>query len=782
MTETKPTRDEIVAAASALASVCDGAHERDGHGYNGMDSVVAKSILGSRIKTDRQIRALWNILRKYHKQLSGMGFEYAQLVPPPAPSAGDDRRVYQDRGLVPPPPKREGVFLDVIQTPYGSQVTLQFEYDKHLVGAVQKLPKRWFDKEGKNTGIKSCWSIPADLQSVQGALLAFGDVKVELSPSVKAIFEKAEAAYAESRSASADLEIPTKLPLYPFQRAGVKWIDDRNGRAFDADDMGAGKSPTALGWLALRRERALPALVLAPATLRVNWVRETAKFTDFKCLVVSGSSSLKQFVKLGNRLGFDASDRPLPGYDLTILNYDLLSVETAKTWIKMLIKDEQVVYATAELAQVGKAAIPLLEKAMAKAGGAEIRNRLWKVITEINNLGDAARGIRMPRYIRVFVNGIPLPDFMKAGYQTLICDESHALKEVDAQRTMAALSISKLVKHAICLTGTPIKNRPKEIWSQTQIVDPKIFPKFFDFGIKFCNGHQTRFGYDWSGASNLEELDRVLRSTILIRRMKNQVLTELPEKTRVTIPFIIDEKLEKKYQKEAEPALERVARMKTERDEWKTFMGSMSTADQKKYASAHAEEASRKGRLHGQMVKDIEKIKQAAVDVKLEQSIQFILDTQEQVGKVLVFCMHHSTTDRIVAALEKEGIKTGVIDSRVDPAKRDPIKDAFQEGDTQVLVCGILAASEGLTLTAASTVIAVEFAWNPAQHDQAEARAHRDGQKNAVTVYYLIALGTVEEAIVKMVEAKREISNSVLGETDRTINEDGILDAIIAGL
>lgn len=780
--EAKPTRDEIVAAASALSARCDGAHEQDGQGYNGMDSVVAKSILRSKVHTDRQIRALWNILRKYHKQLSGLGFEYVQLVPPPVPSAGDDRRVYQDRGLVAPPPKREGVFLDVSKTPYGDRVTLQFEYDKRLVGLVQGLPKRWFDKDGKTVGKENCWSIPADLQSIQGALSIFKDSKVELSEKVQAILGSAERAYAESRSSAADFHVPTKLPLRPFQSAGVKWIDDRNGRALVADEMGLGKTPEALGWTLLRRETALPALVLVPATLRGNWINETAKFTDFKCLLMCGKSSLRSFKKLGEKMGFDVSDGPLPGYDLTILNYDLLSAETAKTWIKMLIKDEQVPYATAELVTAGKAAIPPLEKAMAKAAGIEIRNRLWKAITEINALGDSARGARAPRHIQAFVNGIPLAQFMKMGYQTLVSDESHYCKDLDAQRSMAALALSKLVKHSICLTGTPIKNRPMEIWSQTQMVDPKLFPKRFDFGTKFCNGHQTRFGWDFSGSSNLEELDRALRSSILIRRTKDQVLTELPEKTRVTVPFIIDESLEKKYRKEAEPAIERVVRMKASRDEWKALMGSMSVADQRKHVAEHAEQASRSQKLRGMMVADLEKIKQAALDVKLDQVIRFILDTQEQAGKVLVYATHYSTIDRIAAALAKEGLKTGVIDGRVDAAKRDPIKDAFQDGDTDVLVCGIRAASEGLTLTSSHTVMFAEFDWNPAQHDQAEARAHRMGQKNAVTIYYLVALGTIEEKIVAMIDSKREVVNAVLGETDRTLDEDGILDAVLESL
>lgn len=781
MTETAvPTRDEIVAAAQALAGVCDGAVAQDGQGYNGMDATVAKSILRSKIKTDRQIRALWNILRKYHGQLTGLGIEYETLVPPPIPPVGqDDRKVYEERGIAPPPPKREGIYFCMSKE--RGRVVLQFEYKPGLVAIVQKFSNRAFDKEGKRCGIKEAWHIPCDLQSINAALEAFRKVeglKIELAPAIEEILGQAHKTYAESRADTASVQIPTKLPLYPFQQAGVKWIDDRNGRAFVADDMGLGKSPEALGWLMLRKEKALPALVLCPSTLRVNWIQEAAKFTDFKCLIMTAKSSLKAFLKLG----LPASEVPLPGYDLTIANYDLLSAETVKTWIKMLMKGERIDYATEELIQAGKQSIKKLEAAMAKAPGIEVRNRVWKVMETINAMGSKARGERAPKYMKTFVADIPTADFMAHGFKTLVADESHYLIDAESQRAAAAIKIGSMAEHVIALTGTPIVNRPKELWSQLQVVAPKLFPKFWDFGLRFCAGHQTPFGWDFSGSSDLSELDKILRSTLMIRRTKDQVLKELPDKSRITIPFIIEEKLEKKYRKEAEPALVRIARMKAERDEWKAVLSVMPIAEQKKFMAAHAAEAAKNGKLKGMIIKDLEKVKQAAVDVKLDQSIKFILDVRQQQGKLLVFATHYATIDRVTEALQKEGVKVAVIDGRVDQAARGPIKNAFQDGDTEVLVCGIRAASEGLTLTASSTVIFLELDFSPSRHDQAESRVHRLGQKNAVTVYYLIALGTIEESLVRMIDAKSEVVNSAMGESDMTLIEDSILDSILSDM
>jgi SNF2 family DNA or RNA helicase len=554
-------------------------------------------------------------------------------------------------------------------------------------------------------------------------------------------------------------------------------VDDRNGRALIADEPGLGKSLQSLGWLALRREKALPAIVLCPATLRINWLQEAAKFTDFKCAVISGKSSLKQIRKLD----VDALLEPAPGYDLLIVNYDLLAVETPKVWLKMLLGTDPSASKIGfeELLMSGRQCVKLVEKEMLRLKDIESRNRLQRVLSGVRALGDRARSLRDHEHIRVFVNNVPLDDFMMAGFKTLICDEAHYLKEESAQRAAAALAISRLVPHCICLTGTPIMNRPKEIWHQTQVVNEEVFPKFWDFGQRFCAGHQTRFGWDFSGASNLQELDKVLRSTIMIRRTKTQVLPELPSKTIVTIPFILDDKLEKKYRKDTESTVDRLARLKKDRDEWRALMSAMGDVERKKYLATHAEAALKAGKITGQMLEDLDKIKKSALDVKFDQVMKFILDTHEVQGKLLVFATHHDTIDRIVSGLRKDGVKVDQIDGRVDVGSRTVIKNSFQDGDLEVLVCGIRAAGEGLTLTASHTVIFAEFDWTPAKHVQAEDRVHRISQKSAVTIYYLVAMGTIEESIVRMIDAKREVVNAAVGEGDRTIEENGIMDAML---
>lgn len=834
----EPTRAKIVLAAKTLEAL---------PGCAPLDRTTLKSILAFDKPTDRQIRCLWTILGRYASQFAEAGLDYAQLVPPPLPAAPQDGRAPIDLSTNTPsngkPPKNVLFALGK----NSEWVAIIFKFHPKLHAVVQNLPQRRYDEEGVRGGVPKAWVIPTDPTSIEAAMSAFREVGPEvvitLAPEIQAVLDQGKRTYVESRAESADIVVPTKIELYPFQKAGVKGIDDRGGRALLADEMGLGKSPQSLGWIVLRKEKALPALVVCKAMLKPNWVNETEKFTDLKCHVIAGANSVGQFRKLG----LHASTTPEPGFDITIINYDLLSVETPKTWIKMLLNDdkEQATkkriakfekegkkselreanerlemllkernYGGNELVRAGHQASKLLEGIMKSNESLVVRNRVWKALEAIKG-NPKALAENGPEYFKCFVNALSFPEFMKFGFQTVIFDESHYIKEMEAQRTIVSIKMAREIPHVMCLTGTPILNRPKDLWSQTQAVDPSLFPVFFPFGKEFCDAFQkpigtmpcsackgsgtqfpdkqpkipcnvcdgegriTRKAWVFSGVSNIDKLEKILRSTIMIRRMKEQVLKELPKKTRTMMPFVIEEAAERKYRKGTLTPMQRLAKLKKERDEWKALLSGMTDEDRTKYIAKHAEQSARANSLSGLILDDIEKIKQEAVDARFEESLAFILDVHEQEGKILVFASHHATIDRLVLSLGKEGIRTAAIDGRVDAGKREDIKKSFQEGDLEVLVCGIRAAAEGLTLTAAHIVIMMEMDWNPGIHAQAEDRAHRIGQSMPVTVYYLIAMGTIEEQIAKMVDAKREVMFATLGEGGRTLSEDGILDAVM---
>lgn len=766
---TEPTIDEILKAAQHL-------YEHGDAGLSDTDFVSVGIILKAKPKQSRQIWSLWTILQPYEAKLAELGLDFQSLVPPdPFIKASIKSKVMIG----------SRVSMKKVETRNGPRVAISAPYEESLVKVIKTLKSREFDKEGKTGGIPLAWLIPSTPVDIEMAIstLKAENCILDVDPALKALVEEGKVSYQESRAESAEIVIPTKLDLYPFQKAGVKWADDHNGRVLIADEMGLGKTPQSLGYLVLRPEQALPALIVVPSNVRVTWYRAISKFTDLKPLLIVGKTVAASF----KRAGLVISDAPLAGYDVTITNYDLLAVETPKTWLRNLLspKKELEIYGEKHLAWAGLQAKDLLERAMKKYKDIDSRNRINRVLGLIEAQGSRARRVRAdPEYKLVFVNGIPFENFVKAGYKTLICDESHYLKDIDAQRTVAAIEISGTVEHAICLTGTPIDNKPMELWTQIQIVNKGVAPKRFDYGLRYCAGFQKpaaagQMVWDFSGVSNITELDKMLRSTIMIRRTKDQVMKELPPKTRTMIPFVVEESQDKLYRKEEAGALDRLRKLKKERDDWKALMESLPPADRKAYSAKHAEKAHRISGLKDLAIDQIESLKEAAVNAKFSEAVEFTAERQSTQGKVLVFAVHHKTIDRLVESFKAKGIKTDFIDGRVTGVPRQNVIDAFQDGDLEILICGIRAMSVGANLVACHTVIFIELDWTPGIHSQAEDRTHRIGQTKPVTVYYLLLLGSIEEKIAKMIDSKREVVNSILGEGDRTIQEAGILDAVL---
>lgn len=760
--EQAPTIDAILQAAEQLYAAGE-------DGFSNTDFVSAGAILKAKKKQSRQVWSLWTILRPYQDRLSGLGVSYPALVPPEPAILG----TVESQVTIGPT-----VTLKKVETKTGPRVAISVPYDPHLVEVIKSLKSRSWDKESKT------WLIPFTPVDIEMAIATFKAEKcsLDVDPELRAAVEGGKASYKESRAETSELSIPTKLELYPFQKAGVKWADDHNGRVLIADEMGLGKTPQSLGYLVLRPEKALPALILVPSNVRVTWYRAISKFTDLKPLLLAGKTVAPSF----KRAGLDVSDAPLAGYDVTITNYDLLGVETPKTWLRNLLspKKELEAYGEKHLAWAGMQAYELLENAMFKYKDIDSRNRISRVIDKIKAQGARARKERDPEYKIVFVNGVPFENFVKADYKTLICDESHFLKDIGAQRTVAAIEISGTVEHAICLTGTPIDSRPMELWTQLQIVNKGVAPKRFDYGVRYCAGYQKpaargQMVWDFTGVSNITELDKTLRSTIMIRRTKDQVMKELPPKTRTMIPFVVDEAYDKLYRKEEASALDRLREIRKERNDWRAVLEALPEADRRAYVAKHAEKAHRAAGLKDMAISEIEKLKEAAVNAKFSECIDFTVEKQESQGKILVFAVHHKTIDRLVAAFREKGIKTDFIDGRVTGVPRQNVIDAFQDGDLEILVCGIRAMSVGANLVASHTVIFIELDWTPGIHSQAEDRTHRIGQTMPVFVYYLLLLGSIEEKIAKMIDSKREVVNSILGEGDRTIQEAGILDAVV---
>jgi len=339
--------------------------------------------------------------------------------------------------------------------------------------------------------------------------------------------------------------------------------------------------------------------------------------------------------------------------------------------------------------------------------------------------------------------------------QAVIADESHYIKSYKAQRTEATKKIMKLAPIRLCLTGTPVLNRPQELLSQLQALGRlDELGGFWTFARRYCQAHQTRWGWDMTGAAHLDELNEKLRSICYIRRRKEDVLPELPEKRRTMVEVEIDNRQE--YQL-AQMNLVRWLRQKVQEDEeFLESIAGLSEEEQKKAKNIRANEAEQKTRNAEELVK-IEALKQLSVRGKMlaiEEWIESFLETGE---KLVVFAHHREIIEELAQKFRAVKIIGGD-----DAKERQEAINKFQtDPKTKLIICSLQAGGVGITLTSASNVAFLELGWTPAVHDQAEDRCHRIGQKSSVNAWYLLGRDTIDEKIYQLIEAKRRVVNAV---------------------
>jgi SWI/SNF-related matrix-associated actin-dependent regulator 1 of chromatin subfamily A len=333
-------------------------------------------------------------------------------------------------------------------------------------------------------------------------------------------------------------------------------------------------------------------------------------------------------------------------------------------------------------------------------------------------------------------------------------DEAHYLKNPKAQRTQAGLAIA--ADRKIYLTGTPVVNRPIELYPILKNANVDFAVSWERYVRRYCNGHRTKWGWDVSGASNLDELSDKLRASIMMRREKSQVLTELPEKTRQIV-------LLPQNGAKAEVAAEAAA---WENYESKTKEVKKRIAALKKEGKVESEEYKDAIKQMQSFIADfgeIAKLRHATALKKVEHVVDAALETVESAGSVVVFAHHKDVVDAIVAGVREAGISGEAITGDTAVEQRQKIVDDFQSGKIQVVVGSIKACGVGFTLTRSSNVIFAELDWTPAAMAQAEDRTHRIGQKNAVLVKMLVYDGSIDAMLAKKLVDKEEIIEAVLG-------------------
>jgi SWI/SNF-related matrix-associated actin-dependent regulator 1 of chromatin subfamily A len=465
--------------------------------------------------------------------------------------------------------------------------------------------------------------------------------------------QHARAAGLVALSAATDalLDVPNLGgELKPFQRAGVRYLLAQR-RAFLADEQGLGKTIEALA--ALEADGAYPALVVCPASLKLNWLREIERWLPGRT---------------AQALSGNGRGAPIAAADITVVNYDIVA------------------------------------------------GRLQELC-----------GLE-PR--------------------ALVLDESHHCKNAAAKRTQAVQRLSAVVPRdglVLALTGTPVINRPAELISQLRILG-----RLEEFGSG------VRFGQRFRGPDAHLRLHWHLRARCFARRLKADVLPQLPAKTRAIVPVELDNEPEYRL---------------AERDviAWlQTQPLDLRELDAKVAAALRAERLVR-----------LNALKLLAARGKLRAALTWIHDFCSSGERLIVFA-HHREVQR--AVLERFPGALHILGEDRHSA-RDAAVRSFQAADrpdNQLLVCSIEVAGQGLTLTRSSNVVFLELDWTPAKHDQAEDRCHRIGQRDAVNASYLLAAGTVDETIAALLERKRAVIGAV---TDgRAEDEDGVVDALVREL
>ena len=320
---------------------------------------------------------------------------------------------------------------------------------------------------------------------------------------------------------------------------------------------------------------------------------------------------------------------------------------------------------------------------------------------------------------------------LASNFDLVIVDEAHYIKNATAQRTKLINDIVKKTERLWLLTGTPMTSRPIDYFNLLSLVDSPVAKNWMAYAIRYCSGYQFKVGnrkvWNVMGSSNLEELrDRTLGLTL--RRLKENVL-DLPDK--IITPVYL--------------------RLKSK--QYEEVMG--------EYYDWYDKNPEESKSLTVQFSK-LTKVRQIIADEKIAQTIELAENILEQDKKVIIFCNFTDSLNKITEHFGKAAVK---LDGSMSKPERQHSVDEFQDNPkVKVFVGNIKAAGVGITLTSAEAVIMNDLSFLPSDHAQAEDRAYRYGQKNNVLVYYPIFENTIEGVIYDILNNKKQVIATVMGD------------------
>ena len=323
--------------------------------------------------------------------------------------------------------------------------------------------------------------------------------------------------------------------------------------------------------------------------------------------------------------------------------------------------------------------------------------------------------------------------------EIVICDECHYIKSPKAQRTKAVVKLAKKVPYFLGLSGTPIINRPVDLFPVLNLTAPDKFFDWYKFTRRYCNGHEGKFGYMCDGLTNAPKLHAELQN--VMHRVRKDECLDLPSKTRSVIPLDF-----------------------FQYNRW----------TQEYY---DLREAIQQGDAHFSQLRQF--IGQSKVNNSVEWIVDFLDSTDE---KLVVFCHHVSIQNSLVAKINAQGkaksehkpIAVGFT-GETSAQERNKAISKFQETKAKyparVLVTTVGAGGTGLNLQVANQMLIVEATFSVGEMLQAEDRIHRSGQKTPCTIHYVIASGTYDRVLYRLLSSKMDMMNKVVdGDFSKDLN------------
>ncbi|KXU36796.1 hypothetical protein AXE65_04720 [Ventosimonas gracilis] len=348
--------------------------------------------------------------------------------------------------------------------------------------------------------------------------------------------------------------------------------------------------------------------------------------------------------------------------------------------------------------------------------------------------------------------------FAAQNWASVVLDEAQAVKNAQTKRSQAVMALC--ADFRVIASGTPLENHLGELWNLMRFINPGLLGSQQRFTERFAQPIEL--------GSTLEkqQAKRALKQLIqpfILRRLKSEVLDELPPITEIThkIPLTDDERHQ--YEALRLQAVEELSR------------GDLNGGDARFKALAQITRL-RRFCCHPSLV-----LAGAANDSSKLQALLPILDELRDNGhRALIFSQFVDHLSIVRRHLDQAGILYQYLDGQTPPKQRSQAVNAFQEGEGDVFLISLKAGGSGLNLTAADYVIHLDPWWNPAVEDQAAGRAHRIGQQRPVTVYRLVAESTIEEQIVALHAHKRDLADSLLegGEISARLDAEALLQLI----